>query len=89
MLAAVFILYECVSENSQSEYPFRVALYYGIIGPPYMMFIAIPLTGLVLALISLLVWPGLRWRRARALWVLGVAVWCAWWLIMAYEMCAD
>ena len=74
---------------SYSEEPLRAALYYGTVGPLIMMFFNAPLTLLVLALLSLLAWPGLRWRRARFLWVLGFMLWGAWWVTIASILCAD
>jgi hypothetical protein len=89
VIGGMAFIYACASENPRLENPFGVSLYYGLVGPPYMMIIGAHVTVPVLGLILLLIWAGRRWKRARALWVLAVALWGVWWAFMAYVMCVD
>jgi hypothetical protein len=87
--AGIAVVYSCLRQNPPFEHPFLTALYYGIIGPPGLMFLGAHVTVIVLALMLLLFWLGFRWRRVRILWFLAILLWGIWWVTMSYVICTD
>jgi hypothetical protein len=87
VLIGTLVLYSCTRDSPYIVHHFWNALYWSIVGPAGLMFIGAQVTVPVVAALLMLVFSGLRWRRVRFLWAIGIFLWGAWWLFWVYVMC--
>jgi hypothetical protein len=87
VLVGIAILYRCTSGSPYIERPLWNAVYWGVIGPPGVMFLGSHITVLVLLPLSLAIIIGLRWPRGYFLLPTAAIMWAVWWVAVAYAMC--
>src|SRR4030095_11993688 len=86
VLIGFYILYHC-TDRGIPEHNISETAYWGTIGLLGFMFLgmAVPLTGFVVLVASILIWSGLNWRRGWFLWPIGFILWGLYWVALTYE----
>jgi hypothetical protein len=89
VLLGAVLIYPCIADSPSLTHNVWNVLWRAVVVPPALMVVFVfPLTVAVIAVISFLIFSGLRWKRVWFLWVLGVLVWGLWWLFWVYAVCA-
>ena len=86
-LAGMAVIYSCTRGSPYVEDHFRNAIYWGIVGPPALMFVGAPAAVAVIGFLCVLFFLGLRWRTVRFLWFVGILLWGTWWVLLTYASC--
>ncbi|HJP91261.1 MAG TPA: hypothetical protein VJ875_04850 [Pyrinomonadaceae bacterium] len=86
-LAGMAVIYSCTSGSAYVKNPLSNAVFWGIIAPPGLMFVWAHVTVMVVGFLSVLFFLGLRWRKVRFLWFIGILLWGAWWVLLTYIPC--
>jgi hypothetical protein len=87
-LVGIIVLYSCARESPHLANPFREAVYLGLLGPPGLTLVIVPVNILGLGFLCALFLIGLRRPKARFLWYVAILLWGAWWVLTTYIMCA-
>jgi len=83
------ILYTCTSGGIPAR-NFSETIYWSTLGVLGFMFfgMAFPLTIFVAIVMLILVVCGLHWKKLRFLSAMALVVWGAYWVLLAYTICA-
>jgi hypothetical protein len=89
LLSGFFVLYTCAG-NAFPQHNLSETAYWGTIGLLGFMFLgmASPLTLIVIFVMVVLILAGSSWKRVRILSTLGLLLWGAYWIFLAYEICS-
>ena len=83
----LWILYSCTGRSPSLARDLSETAYWGTVGILGMMLIGAPVTVFVVSTVVLLIYCDVRWKKLRFLWVAGLLLWAALWILLAYDLC--
>ncbi len=83
----LLIIHACTGRSPSLARDLSETAYWGTIGVLGMLLIGAPVTLFVIVVAVFLIYCGVRWGKVRFLWVVGLFLWAAWWIFLAYDLC--